>query len=65
MIFHQLPIKQVTKVTSRAVEIIFDMPTDLHEEFSFESGQYLTLKATVDGNELRRAYSISSAPSRW
>ncbi len=63
MIFHQLTIKQVTKVTSRAVEIVFDIPTNLTQDFTYTAGQYLTLKATVDGNELRRAYSISSAPS--
>ena len=62
MIFHELPIKQVTKVTSRAVEIIFDIPEDLKENFKYEAGQYLTLKASIDGNEVRRAYSISSAP---
>jgi ring-1,2-phenylacetyl-CoA epoxidase subunit PaaE len=63
MIFHELRIKQVTKVTSRAVEIIFDIPSNLEESFKYESGQYLTLKAMIDGNDVRRAYSISSAPS--
>ncbi|WP_194851535.1 ferredoxin--NADP reductase [Nonlabens antarcticus] len=63
MIFHSLSIKQVTKVTPRAVEIVFEIPEDLNEAFSFTAGQYLTLKATVDGTDLRRAYSISSAPS--
>jgi ring-1,2-phenylacetyl-CoA epoxidase subunit PaaE len=63
MIFHELRIKQVTKVTSRAVEIIFDIPSDLEEAFKYNSGQYLTLKAMIDGNDVRRAYSISSAPS--
>jgi len=63
MIFHELRIKQVTKVTSRAVEIIFEIPSDLSESFQYAAGQYLTLKATIDGNEVRRAYSISSAPS--
>ncbi|SCY34659.1 ring-1,2-phenylacetyl-CoA epoxidase subunit PaaE [Nonlabens sp. Hel1_33_55] len=62
MIFHELRIKQVTKVTSRAVEIIFDIPEDLKENFKYDAGQYLTLKANIDGNEVRRAYSISSAP---
>jgi ring-1,2-phenylacetyl-CoA epoxidase subunit PaaE len=62
MIFHQLSIKQVTKVTSRAVEIVLDVPGDLKDQFKYEAGQYLTFKATIDGNEVRRAYSLSSAP---
>ncbi len=63
MIFHQLTIKQVTKVTSRAVEILFDIPENLAADFTYTAGQYLTLKAVVNGEELRRAYSISSAPT--
>ena len=63
MIFHELRIKEVTKVTPRAVEIIFEIPSELTETFQYTAGQYLTLKATIDGNEIRRAYSISSAPS--
>lgn len=63
MIFHKLHIKQVTKVTSRAVEIIFEIPATLAPSFEYIAGQYLTLKATIDGEEVRRAYSISSAPS--
>ncbi|BAO54772.1 ferredoxin--NADP reductase [Nonlabens marinus] len=63
MTFHELSIQQVTKVTPRAVEIIFDIPQSLQNEFEYKAGQYLTLKATVDGQDVRRAYSISSAPS--
>ncbi|MGJ8683914.1 MAG: 2Fe-2S iron-sulfur cluster-binding protein [Nonlabens sp.] len=62
MDFHKLTIQQVTKVTPQAVEIRFDIPENLLESFSYQSGQYLTLKATIDGNEVRRAYSLSSAP---
>ncbi|MEP0481340.1 MAG: FAD-binding oxidoreductase, partial [Nonlabens sp.] len=62
MIFHHLTIKQVTKVTSQAVEIIFDIPQTLTADFNYISGQYLTLKATINGEEVRRAYSLSSAP---
>lgn len=62
MIFHHLTIKQVTKVTSQAVEILFEIPENLSSDFVYKAGQYLTLKATIDGNEVRRAYSLSSAP---
>ena len=62
MDFHQLAIQQVTRITSQAVEIIFDIPESLKESFQYTSGQYLTLKATINGNDVRRAYSLSSAP---
>jgi ring-1,2-phenylacetyl-CoA epoxidase subunit PaaE len=62
MIFHHLSIKQVTKITSQAVEILFQIPQNLASDFIYKAGQYLTLKATIDGNEVRRAYSLSSAP---
>ncbi len=63
MTFHELTIKQVTKVTPLAVEIVFDVPEPLQSEFTYQAGQYLTLKAKIDGKEVRRAYSLSSAPS--
>jgi ring-1,2-phenylacetyl-CoA epoxidase subunit PaaE len=62
MIFHHLTIKQVTKVTSKAVEILFEIPQSLKEDFTHGAGQYLTLQATIEGKEVRRAYSLSSAP---
>ncbi|AZQ43212.1 ferredoxin--NADP reductase [Nonlabens ponticola] len=62
MVFHQLSIKEVTKVTSQAVEIVFDVPQDLKSDFEYTAGQYLTLRADIDGNDVRRAYSLSSAP---
>lgn len=67
MNLHSLTIKQVTRVTPQAVEILFDIPEDLQDAFNYTAGQYLTLKATIDGNEVRRAYSLSSAPheNRW
>lgn len=62
MHFHNLTIHQVTKVTSQAVEIIFDVPAALKDAFNYTSGQYLTLRAAIDGADTRRAYSLSSAP---
>lgn len=62
MNFHFLTIHQVTKITPLAVEIILDIPESLKSDFVFAAGQYLTLKATIDGKEVRRSYSISSSP---
>lgn len=60
--FHNLTIKDITKETSDAISITFDIPADLTETFKFKAGQYLTLKADINGEDVRRAYSISSAP---
>ncbi len=60
--FHNLTIKNITKETSDAISITFEIPSDLTEKFKFQAGQYLTLKADINGEDVRRAYSISSAP---
>lgn len=59
--FHQLIVSKITKETENAVSIYFDTPSDLSAAFKFEAGQYLTLKCSINGEEVRRAYSISSA----
>jgi len=45
------------------VAISFVIPTKLKEIFTFDAGQHLTLKQTIGGKEVRRAYSISSSPN--
>jgi ring-1,2-phenylacetyl-CoA epoxidase subunit PaaE len=62
MIFHTLKIKEVRKETTDCVSILFDIPEHLTPNFAFKQGQYLTLKANVEGEEIRRSYSICSAP---
>lgn len=61
--FHKLTIQKIIKETTDAVSILFDVPANLKEEFSFVAGQYITLKATINGNEARRAYSICASPN--
>lgn len=60
--FHSLKIKDIKKETADAVVITFDVPEDLNEEFKFLPGQHLTLKVEIDGSEIRRSYSICTAP---
>jgi ring-1,2-phenylacetyl-CoA epoxidase subunit PaaE len=60
--FHNLTIREISNETSDSVAISFDVPSDLAEIFAFQPGQYLTLRATVDGDDVRRSYSIASAP---
>ncbi len=58
--FHRLAIADVRRETAEAVSIAFSVPEDLRADFAFTSGQYLTLRTTVDGEEIRRSYSICS-----
>lgn len=60
--FHELTIAAIERQTAEAVAVAFDVPPGLREAFSFRPGQYLTLAASVDGEEIRRSYSICSAP---
>lgn len=60
--FHKLKVKEVRPETEDCVSVAFEVPTDLLDQFSFIQGQYLTVKAEVDGQEIRRSYSICTAP---
>jgi ring-1,2-phenylacetyl-CoA epoxidase subunit PaaE len=53
----------VEQLTPEAVAITFDVPPELREAYAFAPGQHLTLRTTVDGQEVRRSYSICSPPS--
>ena len=60
--FYPLQIKAIYRETDKSVSINFIVPENLKETFSFKAGQYITLKAILDGNEVRRDYSICSSP---
>ena len=57
-LFHTLRVRAIEPDTAEAVIVSFDVPHDLRETFGFTQGQYLTLRADVDGVDLRRSYSI-------
>jgi ring-1,2-phenylacetyl-CoA epoxidase subunit PaaE len=60
--FYKLAIKEVRRETPSAVSILFNVPEALQPNYTFIAGQYVTLKLTLDGKEIRRAYSICSSP---
>tara|TARA_R110002072_G_scaffold20688_4_gene74849 strand:+ start:2024 stop:3070 length:1047 start_codon:yes stop_codon:yes gene_type:complete len=62
MDFHSLPIKDIQRETNDSVSITFDIPAEYKKNFLFEAGQYLTLETEIDGEKVRRAYSIWKAP---
>ncbi|MEE9315236.1 MAG: 2Fe-2S iron-sulfur cluster-binding protein [Rhizobiaceae bacterium] len=59
--FHDLTITAIRPQTADGVALTFGVPDKLAEEFEFIPGQYLTLRAIVGGEDIRRAYSICSA----
>ncbi|WP_222982707.1 ferredoxin--NADP reductase [Flagellimonas meishanensis] len=61
--FHALQVSAVKKLTPNSVAITFTVPESLRNTFSFKAGQYITIKHQMNGQEIRRAYSISCAPS--
>lgn len=60
--FHTLKIKDIRRETADAVSVAFDIPLPVQPEFQFKQGQYITLKLNVNGEELRRSYSICTSP---
>jgi ring-1,2-phenylacetyl-CoA epoxidase subunit PaaE len=60
--FHDLKVAAITRQTPDAVAMALAVPPELRDEFAFRPGQYLTLSASIDGKEMRRSYSICSAP---
>jgi ring-1,2-phenylacetyl-CoA epoxidase subunit PaaE len=60
--FHTLKIAEITRETEDCVSVAFSIPDELKIDYHFEAGQYLTLKGTINGEELRRSYSLCSAP---
>ena len=64
MDFHSLTLSDVRAEPGDAVVLSFAVPQTLADAFTFEAGQYLTLRARVDGQDVRRSYSIASAPGK-
>lgn len=60
--FHRLAVNDLRRESSDAVSMTFAIPRELADDYAFSPGQYLTLRATLDGEEVRRSYSICSGP---
>ena len=58
VLFHDLRVRRIDPDTAEASIVTFDVPPELREVFGFTQGQYLTLRTTIDGQDLRRSYSI-------
>ena len=62
--FQELSVKRVSPEAAGAVAVTFAIPEAEKERFAFEPGQFLTLRVNIDGQDVRRNYSISSPRSR-
>jgi ring-1,2-phenylacetyl-CoA epoxidase subunit PaaE len=60
--FHRLAVNDVRRESADAVSLTFAIPSELTDDYSFVPGQYLTLRTIMDGEEVRRSYSICSGP---
>ena len=60
--FYPLIVKEVRRETKDAVSVAFELSKEQQSVFKYTPGQYLTLRATINGEEVRRSYSICAAP---
>jgi len=60
--FHKLSVKNIKRETDKAISISFNLPENLKDTFAFKAGQYITLKTAINGNEVRRDYSLCVSP---
>ena len=58
--FHTLTVASVEPLTDESVAVTFDIPDDLRAAYAHTPGQHLIMRATIDGEDVRRSYSISS-----
>ncbi|HAZ89877.1 MAG TPA: phenylacetic acid degradation protein, partial [Marinobacter adhaerens] len=56
--FYSLTLKEVRPETRNAVSLAFDVPEDLADKFHYQQGQHLIVRTKLDGEEVRRSYSI-------
>ena len=60
--FHDIQVQSVHRETAESVVVALDIPDALRADFQFAAGQYLTLRTTIDGEDIRRSYSLCSSP---
>jgi ring-1,2-phenylacetyl-CoA epoxidase subunit PaaE len=60
--FHTLTVEEVRPLTEDSVEVTFAVPAELAEDYDHLPGQYVALRTTLEGTEVRRSYSLCRAP---
>ncbi len=60
--FNALSVSEIRQLTSEAIEVAFAIPDELLDDYNYVPGQYVALRADIDGEEVRRSYSICAEP---
>lgn len=60
--FYDITLSEVYKETDDTTVLAFAVPEELKETFAYRQGQFLTLKAMINGEDVRRSYSLCSSP---
>lgn len=60
--YHSLSIEAVVHETTDTVSFVLAIPDTLAETFRYAAGQFCTFRATIEGHEVVRCYSMSSSP---
>jgi ring-1,2-phenylacetyl-CoA epoxidase subunit PaaE len=63
--FHSLTVAQLAPDAEDAVAIALEVPASLREEYRGSAGQHVVVRATIDGEDTRRTYSLVNAPGEW
>lgn len=65
--FYPIKVSKVQKETKDCASLTFDIPEELKEKFEYKQGQHVTLKAMINGEDVRRSYSLCSSPveDKW
>ena len=63
--FHPLKVAQLAPDAEDAVAIALEVPAELRDEYSGSAGQHVVIRAAIDGEEIRRTYSLVNAPGEW
>ncbi|HZD23227.1 MAG TPA: FAD-binding oxidoreductase, partial [Acidimicrobiia bacterium] len=61
LVFHPITVTEVTPLTDESVTVTFDVPPELTEQFDYLPGQHVTMRRVIDGEDVRRSYSICAA----
>lgn len=56
--FHRLRVTEVSTLTDDSIAVTFDVPSELSDVFIYKPGQHVTIRHLVDGEDVRRSYSI-------
>ncbi|HEY5727765.1 MAG TPA: FAD-binding oxidoreductase, partial [Acidimicrobiia bacterium] len=62
-VFHRLTVSDVTAETDDSVAVTFAVPSELAGDFAYLPGQHVTVRAIIDGEDVRRSYSICADAS--